>query len=318
MGNMAEIGTDIYKAKEILSAGGLVAIPTETVYGLAANAFDDDAVLKIFKAKNRPAFDPLITHIGSRKQLDSLVQQIPAIANTLIETFWPGPLTLVLKKSDKISDLVSSGLPTAAFRIPKHPLTLSLLQALDFPVVAPSANPFGYISPTNANHVNLQLGDKIDYILDGGTCKIGLESTIITFDQKKPVVLRLGGLSVEQIEASIGPVQTVSYSSSNPEAPGMLISHYSPQKRIIAGDIDQLLKTHQHMKIGVLSFDKMYDDYLNFVLSAEGSLEEAAKRLFAGLRWLDDQNIDLIITEFVPEVGLGRAINDRINRATAH
>ena len=315
---MADIGTDIYKAKEILSAGGLVAIPTETVYGLAANAFDEDAVLKIFKAKNRPAFDPLITHIGDRKQLDSLVQTIPALANQLIEAFWPGPLTLVLKKSDKISDLVSSGLPTAAFRIPKHPLTRSLLQTLDFPVVAPSANPFGYISPTNANHVNLQLGDKIDYILDGGTCKIGLESTIIAFDQKKPVILRLGGLSVEQIEASIGPVKTVSYSSSNPEAPGMLISHYSPQKRIIAGDIDQLLKTHQNLKIGVLSFNKIYDDYLNFVLSAEGSLEEAAKRLFAGLRWLDEQNIDLIITEFVPAIGLGRAINDRINRATAH
>lgn len=315
---MAETGTDIYKAKDILSDGGLVGIPTETVYGLAANAFDDDAVLKIFKAKNRPAFDPLITHIGNLAQLDALTKQIPQIAYQLMEIFWPGPLTLVLKKSDKISDLISSGLPTAAFRIPKHPLTRSLLKLLDFPIVAPSANPFGYVSPTNARHVNQQLGDKIDYILDGGTCKIGLESTIITFDQEKPVILRLGGLSIEHIEAAIGPVTIRPQSTSNPQAPGMLISHYSPQKPITAGDINELIKSHQNTKIGVLSFQEKYDDYLNFVLSSAGNVEEAAKHFFAGLRWLDDQDIDIIITEYVPNIGLGRAINDRLNRATAH
>lgn len=315
---MAEIGKDIQKAANILMAGGLVAIPTETVYGLAANAYEEEAILKVFKAKNRPAFDPLITHIRSIKAIDPLTQNIGQSARLLMEKFWPGPLTLVLDKSDAISDLISSGLSTAAFRIPRHALTRELLNNLDFPLVAPSANPFGYVSPTRPEHVEAQLGTKVDYILDGGPCPVGIESTIIGFDNDTPVVLRLGGLSIEAIEQVVGTVRVNDHSSSNPKAPGMLASHYSPAKKVVIGNIRNLLDADKNHKIGILSYQEKYPDYTNFVLSEVGDLDEAAKRLFEGLRWLDSQDIDLIISEYVPTHGLGRAINDRLNRAAAH
>jgi L-threonylcarbamoyladenylate synthase len=314
---MAEIGTDIKKASTILARGGLVGIPTETVYGLAANAFDDQAVVRIFKAKNRPSFDPLITHIGRIEQLQQLALSVPAAANKLISQFWPGPLTLVLDKTAQISDLISSGLSTAAIRMPRHALTRSLLQAIDFPLVAPSANPFGYVSPTTAEHVNQQLGGKIDYILNGGPCKIGLESTIVAFDHGQPVILRLGGLTAARIEGVTGPVKIIPHSTSSPKAPGMLHSHYAPGKNIVIGNIEEMIKQYSREKFGILSFKKRYQDYLNFVLSDAGKLDEAARQLFAGLRWLDTQDIDLIITEYVPDKGLGSAINDRLIRAAA-
>ena len=253
---MAEIGTDINKAAAILARGGLVGIPTETVYGLAANAFNDEAVLNIFKAKNRPSFDPLITHIGQIEQLQDLIKVTPESAIKLMDSFWPGPLTLVLEKTDHISDLISSGLTTAAIRMPRHPLTRSLLQSVEFPLVAPSANPFGYVSPTTAEHVNQQLGDQVDYILDGGPCKIGIESTIIGFTEGQPIILRLGGLKIKQIEEVVGPVKIQAHSTSNPKAPGMLDTHYAPGKAVVIGNIDDLLKQHSHQKIGILSFQK--------------------------------------------------------------
>ena len=313
---MAKIGLDILHAADILNNGGLVGIPTETVYGLAANAFNEEAILKVYKAKNRPAFDPLITHVKNQESLDPLVAHIPEKARQLMDNFWPGPLTLVLPKSDKISDLISSGLHTAAFRMPRHRLLHELLEKLSFPIVAPSANPFGYVSPTTAAHVNQQLGDKIDYILDGGACKIGVESTIISFEDEKPTILRLGGLSVEEIEAVIGKVNINISSSSQPSAPGMLITHYSPSKKVILGNIEQLIKKYHTDKIGILSYDKKYHSYPNFVLSEKASLDEAAMNLFAGLRWFETQDIDFVITEKVPDEGLGKAINDRLNRAS--
>lgn len=313
---MAITGIDTNQAAEILSTGGLVGIPTETVYGLAANAFNEKAVLKVFKAKNRPAFDPLITHIANHDALTPLVKHIPEKAQLLMDKFWPGPLTLVLPKSDKISDLISSGLTTAAFRMPRHKLLHELLKKLDFPLVAPSANPFGYVSPTTAEHVNQQLGSKIDYILDGGASKIGVESTIISFEEDKPTILRLGGLSVEEIEAVVGPVGINISSSSRPSAPGMLIAHYSPSKTVVSGNIEALIIKHQADKIGVLSYHKKYPGYPNFVLSEKASLDEAAMNLFAALRWFETQDINLIITEKVPDEGLGKAINDRLNRAS--
>jgi L-threonylcarbamoyladenylate synthase len=313
---LAEIGNDINRASEILNSGGLVAIPTETVYGLAANAYNVDAVVKVFDAKNRPSFDPLITHISHQSKLESLTTSIPAKAQKLIDTFWPGPLTLVLPKSDKISNLISSGLYTAAFRMPKHPLLHELLENLDFPVVAPSANPFGYVSPTSATHVNQQLGDKIGYILDGGESKIGLESTIISFDYGHATVLRLGGLSVEDIEAVIGDVKVNISSSSKPSAPGMLTNHYSPSKKVVLGVADDLIKKYAASKIGILSYNKSFERYPNFVLSKGANLEEAAANLFSALRWFENQDVDIIITENVPEIGLGRAINDRLKRAS--
>ena len=313
---MADKGTDTNQAADVLGNGGIVGIPTETVYGLAANAFNEQAVVKVFKAKNRPAFDPLITHIANRDALNPLVEKIPDKALLLMDEFWPGPLTLVLPKTDKISDLISSGLSTAAFRMPRHKLLHELLKKLDFPIVAPSANPFGYVSPTTAEHVNQQLGNKIDYILDGGACKIGVESTIIAFEDDKPTILRLGGLSVEAIETVVGPVNINISSSSKPSAPGMLISHYSPSKAVVLGNIEALIKKHRSEKIGVLSYNKKYPSYPNFVLSEKASLDEAAMNLFAGLRWFETQDVDLVITENVPDEGLGRAINDRLNRAS--
>jgi L-threonylcarbamoyladenylate synthase len=313
---LALIGIDTNHAAEVLKTGGIVGIPTETVYGLAANAFNEQAVVKVYKAKNRPAFDPLITHIKNHEALAPLVKHIPEKAQQLMDNFWPGPLTLVLPKSDKISDLISSGLSTAAFRMPRHKLLHDLLEKLDSPIVAPSANPFGYVSPTTAEHVNQQLGDKIDYILDGGASKIGVESTIIGFEEDNPTILRLGGLSVEEIEAVIGPVLINISSSSKPSAPGMLIAHYSPSKPVVLGDIDKLLIKYQADKIGVLSYHKKYQSYPNFVLSEIASLDEAATNLFAALRWFETQDIDLVIAEKVPDIGLGKAINDRLSRAS--
>lgn len=313
---MAESGQDITKAASILRNGGLVAIPTETVYGLAANATNEVAIARVFEAKNRPSFDPLITHIGDTTDLAPLVTAIPDLARKLMATFWPGPLTLVLEKSEKISELISSGLSTAAFRVPRHPLLHQLLTSIDFPLVAPSANPFGYVSPTEAAHVNNQLGDKIDYILDGGPSKIGLESTILNISGEAPEVLRLGGLAVEKIEEVIGPIGKIKTSSSKPNAPGMLSSHYSPSVPVYLGHIDELISEFKDKKKGILSFSKNYPSFANFVLSENGDLIEAATRLFSGLRWFESQKVEVILTELVPEYGLGRAINDRLRRAS--
>jgi L-threonylcarbamoyladenylate synthase len=317
---MAETGIDIQKAKEILERGELVAIPTETVYGLAGNALNADAVIKIFKAKNRPQFDPLIVHIADINQADAYVEEFPEKAKTLAAAFWPGPLTLLLKRKITIPDLVTSGLDTVGMRCPNHPLTLALLRSLSFPLAAPSANPFGYISPTAAYHVNEQLGDKIEYILDGGECAIGLESTIIGFETDTPTIYRLGGLSIDKIEAHIGKVNVALNVSSNPMAPGQLKSHYAPRKKMYIGDLNELVKKFSGKKIGILAFQKPVKgcDLKNqIILSPTANTEEAAKRLFAAMRELDKMDIDLIVAEKVPSRGLGIAINDRLQRATA-
>jgi L-threonylcarbamoyladenylate synthase len=315
---MAIIGTDILYAKQLLQTGQVVGIPTETVYGLAGNAFDEDAVLKIFTVKNRPQFDPLIVHTDSLSKLALFISDFPERAQKLANLFWPGPLTLLLPKSDKISDLVTSGLSTVAVRIPNHPLTLELLSTLDFPLAAPSANPFGYISPTSAQHVEKQLGKKISYILDGGESQVGIESTIVGFEGDEAVVYRLGGISVEALENAIGSVRLVAHSSSNPKAPGMLKSHYSPRKPLFINDLNQLLKNYPKDKIGYLSFQESFDNLPienQRILSSSGNYAEAAKHLFSYMRQLDSMFIDVIYAELLPEKDLGRAINDRIRRA---
>ena len=314
----AVIGKNTERAKEILESGGLVAIPTETVYGLAANAFDAVAAAKIFEAKNRPSFDPLIVHTSSVDRLESFTKDIPDELRLLAERFWPGPLTLLLEKNSKSPDLVNSGLDRVAVRIPNHPLALRLLDSLDFPLAAPSANPFGYVSPTTAEHVYNQLGEKIPYILDGGHSNVGIESTIIGYENGKPTVYRLGGTAVEEIERVIGNVVVKPHSSSNPQAPGMLKSHYSPMKDVVLGDIESLLKEYNPEEVAVLSWKEVYrqvPESRQFVLSAKGDLAEAASRLFQGLRYLDSQDVKLILTELLPETGLGRAINDRLRRS---
>lgn len=316
---MAEIGKDVNKAVKILQEGRLIGLPTETVYGLAGNALNAEAVASIFSTKNRPSFDPLILHTYSINELEKYVSNVPEAAQILTQRLWPGPLTLLLKKKDIIPDLVTSGMDTVAVRIPNKALTLTLLEQLGFPLVAPSANPFGYVSPTSAQHVEDQLGSKIDYILDGGTCEVGIESTIIGFDEERPVIHRLGGISKEKIESLIGKVDLKPHSTSNPKAPGMLASHYSPGKPVVIGDITTLQKElGESTHVGAISFkDKISNisDEKQVVLSVEGNLSEAAKNLFSALRYLDKQEIDLILTELVPDHGLGRAINDRLKRA---
>lgn len=319
---MAEIGKDIVKAKAILERGGLVAIPTETVYGLAGNALNPDAVAKIFAVKCRPNFDPLILHTSSIDRVGNFVTQIPPALEELARVFWPGPLTILLPKQPVVSDLVTSGLDRVAVRVPDHPLTQELLASLEFPLAAPSANPFGYISPTKAVHVNDQLGEKIDYILDGGSCQVGLESTIVGLENNQVVVYRLGGLDIRSIEAVVGKVEVLSHSSSNPKSPGMLKSHYAPKKPFILGDLDELVPLYQKrgVNFAVLSFRKglsgLSDDF-HIQLSNLGDLSEAAKKLFAAMRTLDNLDVSVILSELVPNVGLGKAINDRLKRAAA-
>lgn len=312
------IGQDIIYAKQQLEKGLLVGIPTETVYGLAANALDQQAVTRIFEAKNRPSFDPLIIHTNSWDRVGQWVRDIPPLAQQLAENFLPGPLTLLLPKRAIVPDIVTAGLPLVGIRIPSHSLTKSLLEQLDFPLAAPSANPFGYISPTTAQHVANQLGQKVAYILEGGPCAVGVESTIISFEAGRPTVLRKGGTSIENIEALIGPVAVYAHSTSNPQAPGMLKSHYAPNVPFYLGQLDQLFAQYQDKKVGVLAFHQgLTADSIahQIILSPSANLSEAAQGLFAAMRALDQLPLDLIIAEPFPEEGLGRAINDRLRRA---
>jgi L-threonylcarbamoyladenylate synthase len=313
---MAEIGKDIKKAKQLLESEELVAIPTETVYGLAGNALNPKSVLKIFKVKKRPEFDPLIIHVPSLFAAEKYVDHLPDVAIQLAQKFWPGPLTILLKKKHIIPDLVTSGLDTVGLRCPDHPLTRELLEALDFPLAAPSANPFGYVSPTTPEHVQDQLGDKIQYILDGGSSRIGIESTIIGFENKAPIVYRMGGLSIETLERELGKIKVQLHSSSNPKAPGQLKSHYAPSKRIILGNIEDLLQKYPAHCSSILTFQKDYNSPNQVILSKSGSLDEAAQNLFASLRSLDKMEADVILAELVPDEGIGRAINDRLRRAS--
>jgi L-threonylcarbamoyladenylate synthase len=314
---MAEISNDIAKAKVLLEQGEVVGVPTETVYGLAANALNTHAVTKIFQVKNRPTFDPLIVHIPSRTWMTSYASEVPNKALLLAEHFWPGPLTLLLKKNPIIPDLVTSGMNTVGVRCPDHPMIHDLLNQLDFPLAAPSANPFGYVSPTTAEHVQDQLGDRIPFILDGGPCRVGLESTIVGFEDGVTTIYRVGGLSVESIEAVIGKAVLQPYSTSNPKAPGQLKSHYAPRKKVILGKLDELLQRYPAHESGLLSFTKDYNSPYQFILAPSGKMEEAARNLFTALRAFDQMPIEVVLVELVPDHGLGKAINDRLRRAAA-
>ena len=267
--------------------------------------------------KNRPTFDPLIVHTNSLDKIDQFVSAIPKQASLLADAFWPGPLTLLLPKRNLIPDLVTAGLPTVAVRIPNHPLTLRLLASLDFPLAAPSANPFGYISPTTAQHVADQLSDGVPYILDGGPANVGLESTIIGFENDEPTVFRLGGIALEQLERILGPVSVRTHSTSNPKAPGMLSSHYAPRKPLILLAPGETPPSGE--RIGALAFRELFGGLQaghQRLLSPTGDLAEAAQNLFAHLRALDSLPIDTIYAEPLPNAGLGWAMNDRLKRAS--
>lgn len=314
------IGTDITVAVQYLNQGLTVGIPTETVYGLAANALNEDAVISIFKIKNRPFFDPLIIHVPDIEHARKYVKEIPEKAERLAMEFWPGPLTLLLKKNYRVPDIVTSGSDLVAIRVPKHPITLELLRQIDFPLAAPSANPFGYISPTNAEHVENQLGEKVSYILDGGSSDVGLESTIVNCTTDSIQISRLGGLSIEAIENCLK--EKVSFSlnkNSNPLTPGQLDKHYSPVTSfILTDDYDKAILENRHKKIVVLSFGEVDipEDIYQLNLSKVGDFDEAARNLFHYLRLLDNIKPDLIISKKLQEIGLGKAINDRLTRAS--
>jgi L-threonylcarbamoyladenylate synthase len=313
------ISNDINKAKQALDDDEIIAIPTETVYGLAGNAFNDNVIKKIFALKNRPLFNPLIIHIKSADFLPEIARDIPDRAIQLAKHFWPGPLTLVLKKQPHISGLVTAGKETVAIRVPNHPVTLALLNKLEFPLAAPSANPFGSISPTSAAHVQQYFNREDLFILDGGDCEKGIESTIIGFEGNQPVLYRHGSIAVDDIEAVVGKLKIITSNDSSPEAPGMLTRHYAPKTTtVLSENVAETIQSFAGKKIALLLFQKRIagDNIIcQEVLSESGNLQEAAKNLYAAMHRLDRCNAEIIIAEKLPDVGLGKTINDRLKRA---
>ncbi len=312
------ITTDPEEAAAVIRAGGVVALPTETVYGLGGDATNPRAVARIFSAKGRPAFDPLIVHLAESADLPRVARDVPARALQLGERFWPGPLTLVLPKQPTVADLVTSGLPTVGVRVPRHPLMHAVLKSSGVPIAAPSANRFGCLSPTRAEHVLEQLGDAIDLILDGGLCTVGVESTIVQVAATgAATVLRPGGLAVEDLATIVDSIDIATGSTDRPTAPGMLASHYAPRTPLV------LLATASEPPRGTRWgwLGPAGSEPRGFVcvepLPADAQWTLAAAELFAALHRLDHAGLEQIVAAPFPEVGLGRAINDRLRRAAS-
>jgi len=311
---------NIHQAALLLKAGKLITFPTETVYGLGANAFNADAVARIFEIKRRPRFDPLIVHIAHFASLSLVAQDVPKDAEVLMEKFWPGPLTLVLPKNRSLPDLVTSGLPTVAVRMPSHPVALSLISLADTPVAAPSANPFGSLSPTDASQVADSLKYGVDLILDGGQSPLGLESTIVKLEGGMIFVLRPGALTMEALEKASGK-KIYLKAGQMPETPGGFGTHYAPHTPLYLVKPGQIPKLPKAKKLGLLAFSKAPKDGLFAavrILSAAEDMTEAAKNFFSSLFWLDNQHLDAIVAEEVPAKGLGYAILDRLRKASRH
>ena len=311
------ISTSPEDAAALIRAGGLVAAPTETVYGLAADATNDGAVARIYEAKGRPSFNPLIVHFAKLDDADAEVE-FSALALRLAEAFWPGPLTLVLPRrtGGRVSLLASAGLDTLGVRLPDHPMMRAMIKAAQRPVAAPSANRSGAISPTTPDHVRQSLGDQIDMILDGGQCSVGVESTIVKATQSGATLLRPGGLSREAIEDAIGSALQDPSALTAPEAPGMLTSHYAPAARFSI-NVKSPPNTEAFLDFGAIAPDHTF----RLDLSPSSDLREAAANLFGYMRTLDDlcQKHELtgISAAPIPMRGLGEAINDRLKRAAA-
>lgn len=312
----------VEQAARIIREGGVIAFPTETVYGLGADAFNRLAVARVFDIKKRPRFDPLIVHIAAIQELEKLASKITEEAWRLAQHFWPGPLTLVLPKKKEVPEIVTSGLTSVAVRMPRHNLTLRVITEAVTPVVGPSANPFGYLSPTRPEHVREQLGSSVDFILDGGPCEIGVESTIVSFLERPPRLLRPGGVPVEEIERFIGHVKRKGGKSEKTLAPGMLPRHYSPSTPLVlTWSEETVLKWKKEGKrVGLLCLQGQAPSILfdhQETLSAKGDLREAAANLFAALHRLDKAGLDLIVVDRIPEEGLGAAIMDRLRRGSS-
>ncbi|MDC1504701.1 L-threonylcarbamoyladenylate synthase [Winogradskyella sp.] len=317
---MSIISTDISKAVALLTNEELVAIPTETVYGLAGNIYSEKAIKAIFETKKRPFFNPLIVHIPSINLLSDIVDYIPEKAQQLADAFWPGPITLVLKKKAIIPDMITAGKDTVAVRIPNHPTTLALLKQLPFPLAAPSANPFSSISPTCAQHVEDYFKDSIKMVLDGGVCESGIESTIIGFINDEPVIYRLGSTPIEAIEAVVGKIEIKNKKEVAPDAPGMLERHYAPKtKTVLTTQLLETINKYNGKRVGVITFQSEINDSAidaQMALSKTGDLVEAASNLYQILHQLDKMQLDVIIAEKLPNYGLGKSVNDRLSRAT--
>ena len=308
------------RAASLLRRGGVVAFPTETVYGLGASAFDERAVARIFEIKGRPRFDPLIVHVESMAAARTLVETLPPSAERLMARFWPGPLTLALPRRPEAPDIVTAGLPTVALRCPRHPAARELLRRTGLPLAAPSANRFGCASPTTAEAVVEQLGTAPDAIVDGGACPVGIESTILAVEEGGFALLRPGGVPLEEIEEEVGPVRLMPAGEAQPLAPGRLARHYAPRTPLFLLPDEATPPAEERGRIGWIGLKAPPEEgrYAAIeALSPAGDLRAAAARLFAALRWLDAQGLDRIYAAPLPERGLGRAINDRLRRAAS-
>jgi L-threonylcarbamoyladenylate synthase len=335
-------GSAIGEAAKVLSAGGLVAFPTETVYGLGGDAFNQTALAKIFEAKRRPRFDPLIIHIAALETLDRIAdlslleKSAREKLAVLVKKLWPGPLTIILPKKNEVPDLATSGLPTAAIRFPDHPVALKLIALSTGAIAAPSANPFGYLSPTRAEHVRDQLGDAVDIILDGGPTRVGVESTVLDLSNGQLRILRHGGTSREDIEALIGTVavgpevipmtevfaKKAVQCAENPNmpqpSPGQLKSHYAPRTPLVLhprGGLSSNRKNEGRLYFSGIADDDKEEPANVRILSKTGNIVEAAANLFEMLHELDHLGLSVIHAEEAPQEGLGAAINDRLRRA---
>jgi L-threonylcarbamoyladenylate synthase len=307
----------LQQAIELLRNDNVVCVPTETVYGLAASMYSEKAIEKIYTIKGRPRSNPLIVHIGRIQDLQTLCSDLPAPLQRLAERFWPGPLTILVEKSDQVPLSITAGGTRVGIRMPNHPLTLELLKALPFPLVAPSANPYNAISPTTAKHVEDYFGSAIPLILDGGPCEQGLESTVVGIENEQVVIYRQGMITAEQIESLVGPIVVKNEAGEKQVAPGMTAKHYAPRTPTILCEHPESYAMVAEGKAFLL-FNKKYaalPSEHQYLLSESGHLEEAAQRLYQCLHEIDRKGYRQIICERLPDQGIGRAINDRLQRA---
>jgi len=313
----ADLAREISVCADLIKKGGVAAFPTETVYGLGADVFNVKAVANIFKIKCRPTNNPLIAHIVDIGQLELLSERVPEKARLLMERFWPGPLTIIFDKKDSVPDIVTAGNSTIAVRMPAHPIARALIAQAGTPVAAPSANRFTCTSPTTARHVRDQLGSKCKFIIDGGACRVGVESTVITFSEKIPTVLRPGGISQEEIEAVIGPVASATLvKDGKRESPGQMKNHYAPVTPLrIMADIDVSLAQSKDIGFILLKPTEQIIAGPVEILSKIGDLEEAAINFYAAIRRLDEKNLKQIVCCSFPAEGMGAALNDRLGKA---
>ena len=317
---------DLQLAAELLRQGGTVIFPTETVYGLGANALDARAAEKICAAKGRPADNPLIVHIAERSALEGLAASVSERAKRLMDAFWPGPLTLILPRAEQVPKAVTGGLDTVAVRMPSQPVARRLLALAGVPVAAPSANLSGKPSPTSFRHVREDMDGRVDAVIDGGDCAVGVESTVLDLTGDRPVLFRPGGVTLEQIEAVIGPVDVVTKAAAGeaPKSPGLKYKHYAPnaEVRILRGSAEQVREYAKEQcakcRTGMLVFDELSDFGGALIIRSLGSRtrpEEAAHRLFAALRELDAAGAAVILAPEIPESGVWRAVRNRLYRA---